>query len=83
MTSCNCGPNQACSECPKSITQADGSCSEWRTPDPIIERQRGVIAALQRRVLRDADGRPSGDVKDTAIALGVALDKLELLTRNH
>jgi hypothetical protein len=83
MTPCSCGPNEACSGCPQFIAQADGSRTEWRTPDPIIERQRGVIAALQRRVLRDADGRPSGDVKDTAIALGVALDKLELLTRNH
>jgi hypothetical protein len=66
---CNCGPNEACSQCPPTVNY-------------LYDSQRRVVNALQKRVADEADNLPSGQLKDLALALAVAVDKLNQLNDN-
>lgn len=64
--SCTCGVNEACSDCPPTV-------------NGLYDHQRRVVNDLQKRIVRDADKVPSGQLKDLALALAAAVDKLALL----
>lgn len=45
----------------------------------LIKAQSRVVSAAQERLTHDLGHHPSGEIKDIAIALGVAVDKLDVL----
>jgi hypothetical protein len=64
---CTCGPNEACSDCPTTV-------------NGLYEGQRRVVNELQKRIIRETQTHPSGQVKDLALSLAVAVDKLQQLS---
>lgn len=68
--------------------QAFGWVEEWR--DQLVETQEMVVHGLQLRLLGEVCGvtsgrgmanPKSGEIKDLAVALGIAMDKLDDLVR--
>lgn len=64
---CTCGPTEACSQCPPTV-------------NGLHEHQRRVVNELQKRVVKEASTMRSGDLKDLALALAAAVDKLNALS---
>jgi hypothetical protein len=64
---CTCGPKEACSKCPPTV-------------NGLHEYQRRVVNELQKRITREAPSLPSGQLKDLALALAAAVDKLNSLS---
>lgn len=69
MSTCTCGPNEACSDCPTNV----------------LDLQVEVVVALQKQLLHRIEKFPtaglqgpnwSRDLKDLAVAIGVAFDHL-------
>lgn len=45
----------------------------------LVKAQARVVTAVQERLTDDLGFRPTGAAKDLAIALGIAVDKLDVL----
>lgn len=65
---CTCGVNEACSNCPPTVNM-------------LHEHQRRVVNELQKRIQADAHRIPTGQLKDLALALAAAVDKLNALNQ--
>jgi len=64
----------------KTAAKDYGWDEDWR--EQLVAAQEAVVHSLQLAVVHESTGRPykSGEVKDIAVALGVAVDKLQVLT---
>jgi hypothetical protein len=65
----------------KTAAEEYGWDEDWR--EKLVKAQEAVVHTLQLAVIHDATGgrmSKSGEVKDLAVALGVAVDKLQVLT---
>jgi hypothetical protein len=66
----------------QTAAEAYGWPSDWRTR--LIGTQEVAVFGLQLRLIREATGSSrSGELKDLAVALGVAVDKLQVLRPDH